>query len=81
MRSLEFHLVMSLGNISSESDRSSGEKREGLQHLDQGRGPGGVSHWEARLPVAEGLRVASPGAPVLLWPVCPSPLGSVASLP
>ena len=32
--------MMSLGNISSESDRSSGKEREGLQRLDQGWGPG-----------------------------------------
>ena len=81
MRSLEFHLVMSLGNISSESDRSSGKEREGLLHLDQGWGPWGVGHWEARLLVVEGLRVAGLGALMLLWPVCPSPLGSVVSLP
>ena len=65
---------MSLGNISSESDRSSGEEREGLQHPDQGQGVGGGG-------ALGGLRVAALGAPMLLWPVWPSPLGSMLSFP
>lgn len=51
MRSLEFHLVMSLGNISSESDRSSGEERVGLQHRPirrQGLRGTGRPGWEVQ---------------------------------
>lgn len=56
---------MSLGNSSSESDRSSGEER-GLQHTAQGRG------W--------GARAAALGARTLLRPAGPSALGSTLSL-
>lgn len=52
MRSLEFHLVMSLGNISSESDRSSGEEGAGLQHPLERR------DWGARGGPAGGSRAS-----------------------